>query len=182
VACVEPSDRVIVASFPVTPEPAVAGPLTGGQIVAHEPLQFDFVAVSGTNQYKVKPLAFVTTVTPPTLAVFSAFPVDAGAPLWVGLPDVAGVDEVPELPHPAAISPATASPAGASHLLVIAVPRSLRCFPRYLDHVAAAGHVQVPDLMARHLDLPAVGLMPTPELGWVGTVTRIFEPAERTKP
>jgi hypothetical protein len=66
-------------SLPVTPEPAVAGPLTGGQTVAHEPLQFDFVLVSGTNQYKVNPLAFVTTVVPPTLAVFSALPAAAGA-------------------------------------------------------------------------------------------------------
>lgn len=72
---------MIVASLPVTPDPAVAGPLTGGQIAAHEPLQFDFVLVSGTNQYKVNPLALVTTVAPPTLAVFSALPVDAGAPV-----------------------------------------------------------------------------------------------------
>ena len=80
-ACIEPSDRVIVVSLPVTPEPAAAGPLTGGQIVAQEPLQFDLVLVSGTNQYKVKPLALVSTVVPLTVAVFSALPVDAGAPM-----------------------------------------------------------------------------------------------------
>jgi hypothetical protein len=79
-ACFEPSDRVIVVNVPVTPDPAVAGPLTGGQTVAQEPLQFDFVLVSGTNQYKVKPLALVSTFTPLTLAVFSALAVDAGAP------------------------------------------------------------------------------------------------------
>ena len=61
-----------MASLPVTPVPAVAGPFTGGQYVAHEPLQFDFVEVSGTNQYSVKPLALVRTVTPPILVVFSA--------------------------------------------------------------------------------------------------------------
>lgn len=132
-ACNEPSDRVIVVSLPVTPEPAVAGPFTGGQIAAHQPLQFDFVLVSGTNEYKVKPLALVSTVTPPTFAVFSAVPVDAGAPEWVALagadevagPDeVAGADELPELPHPAATSPATASPVGTSHLLLTEIPRS----------------------------------------------------------
>ena len=48
-ACVEPSDRVIVPSLPVTPAPAVAGPVTGGQIWAQLPLQFDLVLVSGTN-------------------------------------------------------------------------------------------------------------------------------------
>jgi hypothetical protein len=55
--------------------------LTGGQIVAHEPLQFDLVLVSGANQYKVKPLALVSTVVPLMLAVLSALPVDAGAPV-----------------------------------------------------------------------------------------------------
>ncbi len=40
----------MVASLPVTPLPAVAGPLTGGQMAAHAPLQFDLVDVSGTNQ------------------------------------------------------------------------------------------------------------------------------------
>ena len=49
-ACTEPSDRVIVVSLPVTPGPAVAGPLTGGQIWAQLLLQFDLVAVSGTNE------------------------------------------------------------------------------------------------------------------------------------
>jgi hypothetical protein len=83
----------MVLSLPVTPEPAVAGPLTGGQIAAHEPLQFDFVLVSGTNQYKVKPLAFVSTVIPPTLAVFRVLAVDAGAPECVELPELAGADD-----------------------------------------------------------------------------------------
>jgi hypothetical protein len=54
--------------------------LTGGQIAAQEPLQFDFVLVSGANQYKVKPWALVSTVTPFTLAVIRALPVVAEAP------------------------------------------------------------------------------------------------------
>jgi hypothetical protein len=70
-----------VVSVPVTPAPATAGPLTGGQIVAQEPLQFDFVLVSGANQYKVRPWALVSTVTPLTLAVFKALPVVAELPV-----------------------------------------------------------------------------------------------------
>jgi hypothetical protein len=61
----------MVASLPVTPAAAVAGPLTGGQYVVHEPLHFEVVGVSGANQYKVKPLALVSTVTPPIVAVLS---------------------------------------------------------------------------------------------------------------
>ena len=49
-AWVEPSDRVIVPSVPVTPVPAVTGPLSGGQKLAQLPLQFDVVEVSGANQ------------------------------------------------------------------------------------------------------------------------------------
>ena len=55
------SDRVMVLSVPVTPEPAVSGPLTGGQKVAHWPEQFDLLDVSGTNQYKVMPLESTST-------------------------------------------------------------------------------------------------------------------------
>jgi hypothetical protein len=43
----------MVPSVPVTPEPAVAGPFTGGQYVAQEPVQLDVVDVSRANQYKV---------------------------------------------------------------------------------------------------------------------------------
>src|SRR5215831_6045267 len=116
----------MVASLPVTPAPAVAGPFTGGQNVAHEPLHFDVVAVSGTNQYKAKPLALVTTVAPPILAVFSALlpaaagALDAGAALEALPPEPVELDELPQ----AAITKAAASPAGASHTLFIAHPPS----------------------------------------------------------
>jgi hypothetical protein len=50
VAWVVPSGRVMVLSVPVTPEPAAAGPLTGGQKVAHDPVHLDVVDVSGANQ------------------------------------------------------------------------------------------------------------------------------------
>jgi hypothetical protein len=89
-------------------------PGTGGQIEAHDPLQFDLVDVSGTNQYKVKPLAFVSTATPPIFLVCRAALVEA-------VLDVDGADEPAEvagfagdeLPHPAARSAAAVRPAAA---------------------------------------------------------------------
>jgi hypothetical protein len=78
-------------------------------------LQFDLAGVSGTNQYRVWPLALVSTGTPPTVAAFRAAPAEAG-------PDAAGAGELAagaagfdddELPHPAASSAAAASPAAA---------------------------------------------------------------------
>jgi hypothetical protein len=51
---------------------AVTGPLTGGQYVAHVPSQFDLAAVSGANEYSVKPLALVRTVAPPIWVVLTA--------------------------------------------------------------------------------------------------------------
>src|SRR5690349_21394814 len=108
----------MVASLPVTPAPAVAGPFTGGQNVAHEPLHFDVVAVSGTNQYKVRPLALVTTVAPPILAVFSELLPDAAGALEVAPPEVVELDGLPQ----AAITNAAASPAGISNTLFITYP------------------------------------------------------------
>jgi hypothetical protein len=114
----------------------VAGPFTGGQNVAHEPLHFDVVAVSGTNQYKVKPLPLVTTVAPPILAVFSALlpaagALEAGVALEAAPPELAGLDELPQ----AAITNAAASPIGASHTLFIPYPPvpPLRADSRLLD-------------------------------------------------
>jgi hypothetical protein len=108
----------------VTPAPPVTGPFTGGQNVAHEPLHFDVVAVSGTNQYKVKPLALVTTVAPPILAVFSALlpaagALEAGVALEAAPPELVELDELLQAP----ITKAAASPAGTSHTLFITYPR-----------------------------------------------------------
>jgi hypothetical protein len=89
-------------------------------------LQFDVVAVSGTNQYSVKPLALVSTVTPPRVAVFRAVPdelavADAAAEAAAdGLPELLGV--VDELPHAAAMSATATSPKGA-HLVVVRIGR-----------------------------------------------------------
>src|ERR1700759_1959032 len=74
-AWVEPSDRLIVPNVPVTPA-AVTGPFTGGQFCAHVPVQFDVVGVSGANEYSVKPLLLVSTVT---LPIFAGFTVPAAA-------------------------------------------------------------------------------------------------------
>ena len=71
------SERAIVLSVPGTLGPAVAGPLTGGQIWAQLPVHRDVVAVSGANQYRVKPCALVSTAAPPIVVVFSALPAAA---------------------------------------------------------------------------------------------------------
>ena len=69
-----PSGRVMTPSVPVTPDPAVTGPSTGGQYVAHAPVHLDVVEVSGTNQYNVLPLALVTTAVPLMVVMLSAPP------------------------------------------------------------------------------------------------------------
>jgi hypothetical protein len=69
----------------VTPDPAVAGPGTGGQTWAQAPVHFDVVAVSGANEYRVKPLALASTAAPLTCSVFSA-------PLAAAEPDPAEAD------------------------------------------------------------------------------------------
>jgi hypothetical protein len=120
-----------VPSLPVTPSPAVAGPFTGGQIEAHDPLQFDLVEVSGTNQYKVWPAASVTTATPPIFVVLrvaaveaaldEAAEVDGAADVDGAAAEVDGAAEVlevagfagAELPQPAASSAAAGRPAAA---------------------------------------------------------------------
>jgi hypothetical protein len=118
---------VIVASLPVTPGPADAGPFTGGQYCAHDPLQFDFDAVSGANEYTVNPFALVSTLAPPIVADFSTAPDPAaGDPAALdGLPAVLAGPEPPavdDVPHAAAIRATPASPAGTNHRLPITYP------------------------------------------------------------
>jgi hypothetical protein len=100
----------------------VTGPFTGGQYVAHEPLQFDLVEVSGANQYSVKPLPLVRTAAPPIVVVFSALLLTAALEAGAAALEVL-LPELVELPQ-AAIRSVAASPAGASHVLFIAGPRS----------------------------------------------------------
>jgi hypothetical protein len=126
VTCAEPSERVIVPSVPVTPLPAVAGPFTGGQYCAHDPLQLDLVAVSGAKEYTVKPLALVSTLVPLIVAVFSTVP-EAATGEAAALDELLGaVAELlllaVEVPQAAAIKATPARAAGANHRLRIAYP------------------------------------------------------------
>jgi hypothetical protein len=114
----EPPDRVIVPSVPVTPCPAAAGPVTGGQICAQAPVHFDTVAVSGANEYKVNPWALVTTLTPLIVAVFSPAPDPAEAEALDGVPLPAPVPD-DELEHAAAPIATAATPATAAILIRI---------------------------------------------------------------
>jgi len=70
------------------PFAATAVPMSGGHCAAHDPEQFDCVAVSLANQYNVNPAAFTSTV--PLLVVIALIasepdPALADAP-FVGLP------------------------------------------------------------------------------------------------
>lgn len=114
-----PSDLVMTPSVPVTPLPAVAGPVTGGQKVAQDPLHFELVGVSGANQYNTKPLELVSTFVPPTVvvskvALLAEEPAPAAAALLTGdaglLLWAAGLLELAELPQAATVKAIAASP------------------------------------------------------------------------
>src|SRR5215467_8761715 len=114
----------MVASVPMTPDPAVTGPLTGGQIWAQDPLQFDLAEVSGANEYTAKPVALVSTVAPLIVAAFSELPDDE--PVAVGaadveVPDAPEVDD--ELLHAATASPAATTAASASQRIRCRCPK-----------------------------------------------------------
>jgi hypothetical protein len=82
-------------------------------------LHFEVVDVSGTNQYKVKPLELVTTFVPLIVAVIRAELEAGAAALLVGAAGLLlEVDELPELPHAATTRAIAASPA-APHMFRI---------------------------------------------------------------
>src|SRR5580704_6251481 len=112
VAWTEPSARLIVPNVPVTPA-AVTGPVTGGQFCAHVPLHFDAVDVSGANEYSVKPLLLVSTVTPPIVAVFTV-PAAAAAGLLPLVPLPA--EEVADELHAASTAAVAATASTASSI------------------------------------------------------------------
>ena len=120
----------MVPTLPVTPGPAAAGPLTGGQYVAHEPLQFDLDEVSGPNQYTVKPFALVSTFTPLIVAVFSAVPDAAAAGLEAALDEL-----LPGLLVLADADPALGYPLALGLLEAVA-----RVIQRLPNRVTIAGH------------------------------------------
>jgi hypothetical protein len=133
VACTLPSDLVIVPK-PFgndVPDAAIALPMTGGQYVAHEPLQLDLAGVSIANQYNVCPWALTSTV-PMLVDLVEIVTVDAfelggadeddaaGADVGGGLD---GGDEVPQAVSTAA---APASTGTAHQRLRISSLRSWR--------------------------------------------------------
>src|SRR6516164_7836353 len=119
-------------TVPVTPEPAVAGPFTGGQKVAQDPLQLDVVEVSGPNQYKVRPAELVSTWAPPIVLIINVLADEppAACAVLCALEDV----ELDELAHAATASAAAARPAAVSSFCI---GRSLLtpCMSPVSDHV-----------------------------------------------
>src|SRR5882724_10525951 len=94
---------------------AVSGPFTGGQAAAQAPLQSDFVMVSGANEYTAKPLASVSAVAPPIVAVFRLPAVAAAGLLVLVLPPPL-VEDVPDEPHAASTAAAAATAGRASSI------------------------------------------------------------------
>jgi hypothetical protein len=119
------------------PDAAVALPSTGGQKLAQDPLQFDFVGVSMANQYSVWPCELTSTVPMPVLRVLTATLPDAG----VLVPDcgvVAGVDVFDELgdelPHAAIADAAAAASRGAAQYRLRMMMSPFRWPDTFLPH------------------------------------------------
>jgi hypothetical protein len=115
-----PPDLVMTPSLPVTPGPAVAGPSTGTKNSKQVPVHFDVVGVSNVYQYKTKPLEFVSTFVPLTVAAIRvelAAGVGDAVILGVGV----GVG-LPELPHAAMTNAVAASPAALHILRILLLP------------------------------------------------------------
>ena len=79
------------------------------------PLQLDLVGVSGANEYSVNPLALVSTVAPPTVAVFR-LPAVAAAGLLVLVPLLPLVEEVADELHAARTAAVAATASSASSI------------------------------------------------------------------
>jgi hypothetical protein len=84
------------------------------------------VAVSGANEYSVKPLALVITLAPLIVAVFRA-ELEAAAGEEAALDELLAVlgvlPAVDDDPHAAAIRATPARPAGTNHRLCMKYPR-----------------------------------------------------------
>jgi hypothetical protein len=97
-------------------------------MAAQDPLQLDFVAVSGANQYNVNPFALVSTVTPLIFLVFRAvldeltLGDETALTEEPAMPADPVVLAVPVLPQAAAISAMAARPPGTHHRLRITYP------------------------------------------------------------
>jgi hypothetical protein len=130
--------------------------LTGGQIWTQPPLQFDLVLVSGANQYRVKPSALVSTITPLICVVFKAGPEEAG------LEDVPLVPPEPELPHAAANNAAATKTISASNLFRIDVSLHQDRPPGFTGP-AAACHASA-GMTAELSSVPPIDRTPIPHL------------------
>ena len=107
-------------------------PVTGGQFCAHVPLQLDLVGVSGANEYSVKPLALVSTVAPPIVAVFRLPAVAAAGLLVLVLLLPPLVEDVPDELHAASTAAAAATASSAS-----SIRRRFRASSRVSDLIIA---------------------------------------------
>jgi hypothetical protein len=85
-------------------------------------LQFDVVDVSGANEYSVKPLLLVSTVTPAIVAVFTVLAAAAG--LLLLAPEEG---EAPAEPHATRAAAAAAAAGRARSIRSRARPLLIRC-------------------------------------------------------
>src|SRR6185437_13742113 len=106
----------MVPNVPLTPD-AVVGPLTGGQFCAHVPLQLDVVDVSGAKEYSVNPLAVVSTVAPPIVAVFRPPAAAAAGLLLPPLLLLPLLEDVADELHAARTAAAAATASSTSSIL-----------------------------------------------------------------
>src|SRR5829696_9957012 len=94
-----------------TPVPAVAGPESAGQLVAHSPLQADWSPLSLVKAYRVRPSAS-TRMSPSLLrATATVVPLAAWAAVVAGSAGVAVPDGSSPPPQPAATIVSAASSA-----------------------------------------------------------------------
>jgi hypothetical protein len=106
--------------------------LTGGQKVAHEPVHFEVVEVSGTNQYRVMPEEFTRTCVPlmllaltvevPPAAAADADPVELAAAAGVF---AAAELLLPELAQAETVRASAARPAAPKIIRIRILP--FRC-------------------------------------------------------
>src|SRR5260370_15204397 len=134
----------MVLSVPVTPDPAVTGPVTGGQRVAHDPVHLEAVEVSGANQYSVLPAELVAAGVPVVVVMSTALPPAAALLPPAAGAVVAGVpeDELVELAHADRARARVARPA-APNIFRIRILLFTVLMVSHGDHVPAGRSVHV---------------------------------------
>src|SRR5215210_7839269 len=96
------------------PVPAVAGPVSAGQLVAHSPLQTDWSPLSLVKAYRVRPSASTRMSPSLPLATATVVPLAAGAAVVAGSAGAAVPD--PSSPLPPQAAAATVSVASSAAL------------------------------------------------------------------